>query len=208
MTGNGKGESLMDLVLLREHFSRRPEVIVAYLFGSQAGRRANAMSDLDLAILVDEGHAHDDRYGYRSSRLSELMSILKTDKLDLVLLHQAPPLLRHRVIKAGTVVFCRDERKRVQFEVNAIRRYADTEPLRRVQERYLCARLEKGLFGRTGGTSMIDIEVIQRHLGEIERAVAVLRGLQRYTSPFTTSSISGVISWQLREGIAAKAIRR
>lgn len=135
------------VVCLRAYFEEREEVVVAYLFGSVARGRAGTLSDIDVAILVDESLIRPMRYGYRANVLTDLMGRLHTNKVDLVVLNKASPLLAHEVVRNGKLVFCRDPDRRVAFETDAFRRYVDTEPLRRIQAQYLERRIAEGKFG-------------------------------------------------------------
>jgi len=136
-------------------FSRRPEVIAAYLFGSAAGGHVHAESDIDIALLVEkEKYEKLDRaepYGYKAGMIAELAKALDTDKVDLVLLHQASPLLANEVISKGKLLFSRDGEARHEFEVSAKLRYLDTKPLREIKRRYLYERTQRGEFSKVKG---------------------------------------------------------
>ena len=68
--------------------------------------------------------------------------------MDLVVLNGVPPLLAHRVISKGKLLFSRDDRTRTAFEVRTKLRYLDTKPLREVQRRYLYRRIRAGKFSQ------------------------------------------------------------
>jgi len=55
----------------------------------------------------------------------------------VVLLNGAPPLLRHRVLRDGTLLDCKDEQIRARFAASALRAYLDTEFLRRLDRIYM-----------------------------------------------------------------------
>jgi len=76
--------------------------------------------------------------------MTDLISLLKTNDVDLVILNYATPLLSHEVIKYGEVIFCRDEEMRIQFEVRTLQQYIDTKPLRDIQHEYLVRRIKSG----------------------------------------------------------------
>ncbi len=135
------------VVRLRAYFEEREEVVVAYLFGSVARGRAGKLSDIDVAILVDESLIRPVRYGYRADILTDLMGRLHTNKVDLVVLNKVSPLLAHEAVRNGELIFCRNSERRVAFETDAFRRYVDTEPLRRIQGQYLDRRIAEGKFG-------------------------------------------------------------
>ena len=116
--------------VLRSYFEKRPEVQLAYLFGSQATGKANALSDVDVAILTDPGKVRKNLpYGYKAEICADLMKLLKTNRVDVVLLNEAPPFLKHQVLKTGKPLVVYDQRARLQFETEALRRYLDVKPL-------------------------------------------------------------------------------
>jgi len=103
-------------------------VVFAYLFGSQARGQIGPLSDIDIAVCFDEALTHDDRFDLRLGVLGELTDLLKTDSVDVVVLNDAPPLLAHRILKEGVLLFSRDDRGRLEFETNAVLKYLDWEP--------------------------------------------------------------------------------
>jgi predicted nucleotidyltransferase len=116
---------------------RRPEVRLAYLFGSTARGEADDRSDLDVAIW--DRPALD---GRQWGELVESLEVATGRRVDLVSLTLAPPLLLRDVVRDGVVLVCRDEDERAEFELRAISTYLDTEHLRRVQREYQRARAE------------------------------------------------------------------
>ncbi len=133
---------------LRERLARRPEVLEAYLFGSHARGEAAAHSDLDLAVYVDRERLPPAPYGYAAALTGDLMSGLGVDRLDVVVLNDAPPLLYHRVLRDGERLLSRDLAATTTREGRALSRYCDyREQLRKV-DRELDRRLADGSFGR------------------------------------------------------------
>ncbi|MBA7555625.1 hypothetical protein ES705_48301 [subsurface metagenome] len=122
---------------LNRVFQKRDEVRVVYLFGSRARGTVSNFSDIDIGVLLNEGFVKESVYGYRADLTAELISLLRTDKVDLVVLNHAPPLLAHRVVRDGIVLHCKDESERIAFEVKMLNRFLDTAPLRERQNEYL-----------------------------------------------------------------------
>ena len=116
---------------------RRCPVIAAYLFGSQATHRQTALSDVDIAVLLDGGTVAPGRVQARL--ISDLMLVLKRSDVDVVVLNEAPPLLKQRAI-SGLRLYSRDEKARVQFEVETRREYFETQALRDVHDQALRER--------------------------------------------------------------------
>ncbi|MEA3355929.1 MAG: nucleotidyltransferase domain-containing protein [Candidatus Bipolaricaulota bacterium] len=137
---------------IEPYFAQRKEVLLAYLFGSVAQGRANRLSDIDIALLVDEKESErlntKQPYGYKATVIADLMGLLQTNEIDLILLHEAPPLLTNEVISEGSLLFCRDENVRVAFEVTAKHKYIDTKPLRQIKRQYLYNRIDRDEFSK------------------------------------------------------------
>lgn len=126
----------------------RKEIILAYLFGSRARESATPLSDIDLAVMVDDSVSPGEYARYRASLLSELMPILGTDRVDLVLLNEGTPLLNYQVVRDGRLLLERRAGVRADFAYRAISRYLDTIPLRKVQDEYLRQRIKRGALGK------------------------------------------------------------
>ena len=130
-----------------QRFARRPEVLVAYLFGSHARGKATRISDVDIAVLLSEAVPRETYLDYRIALMQELTRIFHSDEVQVVILNQAPPLLAYKVIVEGKPLFCRDEVARLRFRTDATRRYLDTKPLRRIQETATAQRIREARFG-------------------------------------------------------------
>lgn len=107
-----------------------PELRLVVLFGSMARGRVRARSDVDVAVLTDGVADLDVLYMLLAPRL-------KTDRLDLVDLRHAGPLLAFEVARRGLVLFERAPGLFREFQSLASRRYADTKKLRDAQRRSL-----------------------------------------------------------------------
>lgn len=123
-------------------FQKRDEVIAAYLFGSYASDTVGPLSDVDIAVLFDEGSDIDRIY---LKLCVEVSKALHTDEVDLLILNKAPITLKYKVLKEGKLLFCRDEVKRIRFQVKVINDYIDTKPLRDMYNRELFKRIKKGI---------------------------------------------------------------
>jgi len=108
--------------------STRPEILEAYLFGSQARGEGQAHSDIDIAVFIDEAKAEPGPFGYRSELTSALMSGLGTNAVDVVVLNRSPPLVYHRVLRDGSRLYSRDLRATTVREGRALSRHCDFVP--------------------------------------------------------------------------------
>lgn len=124
---------------LRARLGRLPvlfeerSVLLAYLFGSMAADDPSP-GDVDLAVLTAEEPAHTLR--------ADLQRALGTQRLDLVDLTRASPLLRFHVIRDGRLLYARDDETLNRFELDTLHLYRDTAPLRRRHRQILRARMD------------------------------------------------------------------
>lgn len=106
----------------------REEILESYLFGSRATGRAQPHSDIDIAVYVDERRSAGPAYGYAAELAAYLMSALRTNQVDVVVLNRAPPVLYHRVLRDGRRILARDLRATTTREGYALSRYCDYLP--------------------------------------------------------------------------------
>jgi predicted nucleotidyltransferase len=124
------------------------EVLVAYLFGSVAKGQTHAGSDVDIAVLVSDEVMKSDPFRYRLKLISDLMSALGRDDVDLVFLNEAPPLLAHRVLRDGKLILERSPSARVRFQIRTVNQYLDTQPMRDLYLAHLKNDVQEGkIFG-------------------------------------------------------------
>ena len=122
--------------------SRRREIAAAYVFGSVATGRTRNDSDVDVAVLLARPLPPARALAYRLKLMADLGSALHRSDIDVVVLNEASPLLAHRVLSKGRLVFERAKSARVRFQVRTANQYADVIPMYETQIRYLkrCAR--------------------------------------------------------------------
>lgn len=109
---------------LMKLFASSP-VIVAYLFGSVAKNEHGTLSDADLGLILDDNLSESERFNLRLKMMGKLASALRTSRVDLVVMNDAPIYLQFEIIKANRVLYCRDERARIHYEVRIVSRYLD-----------------------------------------------------------------------------------
>ncbi|MCK4478089.1 nucleotidyltransferase domain-containing protein [Candidatus Bathyarchaeota archaeon] len=103
-------------------FDKENRVLIAYLFGSYAKGTQTTESDVDIAVLLSE--TPQKMLEYYLHLVNELSRVLGNN-VDLIILNTAPPLLKHQTIKHGKLVYCRDEKARIEFEARAQNEYLD-----------------------------------------------------------------------------------
>ena len=113
---------------IAEVLEPRPEVLEAYLFGSHAQGVAQAHSDVDIAVYIDESAVEKSAFGYRARLTTVLIAGLHNNDVDLLVLNQAPPVLYYHVLRDGIRVLSRDLRETTTREGRAVSRYCDFVP--------------------------------------------------------------------------------
>ncbi|MDP3106082.1 MAG: nucleotidyltransferase domain-containing protein [Candidatus Methanoperedens sp.] len=107
-----------------EFLSKQKHVKLAYLFGSVAEGRGGKLSDVDLAVFLDESLSKKEMFNLQLKLISELTSILKTDRIDLVIMNDAPLLLKYNIIKHGKILKDDIETK-IRVESGILSNYLD-----------------------------------------------------------------------------------
>ncbi len=117
--------------LARYFAAQKPAgVAAAYLFGSRARGTAHRESDVDVGVLFDP-QALPDRAGRDAAacRLgSELIAATHHNRVDVVVLNDAPPELAVHVLASGSALYLADPACDQAFRRTALLRYADLKP--------------------------------------------------------------------------------
>jgi hypothetical protein len=132
-----------EAVLLKVLSSQR-EIQAAYLFGSVVSGRMRTDSDIDLAVLLSERVPSSSMLDYRLKLMADAGGVLRRRNVDVVILNQATPLLAHRVLSKGKLIFERSARARVRFQVKTASLYNDLLPMFETQIRYLQKSVREG----------------------------------------------------------------
>ncbi len=134
-----------------------PEVAMLYRFGSRVDGTAGPGSDYDFAVLLER---QANSGAIRSRLASELARQTGSNRIDLVLLDNAPIELVFAVISKGEILYERDVETRVEFEARIMSLYSDALPFLRMvrndilKENGHAARVQRyrKALGRTQGT--------------------------------------------------------
>lgn len=122
----------------------RPAIEAAYVFGSVANGRTRSSSDVDVAVLLSRHVRTAQILKYRLALIADLGSALHRPDVDLVILNEAPPLLAHRILSRGKLVFERSPSARIRFQVKTASRYFDLIPMFETHIRYLKKSVREG----------------------------------------------------------------
>jgi hypothetical protein len=110
------------------YLQSQPDVLLGYLFGSQARHQARADSDMDVAILLDVAERSAlDLLERRLDLAAALSDLIQTD-VDVVLLNRASLLLQGQVLGEGQILYAADPQMRVEYEARTRSLYFDFQP--------------------------------------------------------------------------------
>lgn len=108
-----------------EKLAEKYNLSLVLLFGSRATGRIHAHSDFDVAYLSRKPLDLMDE----ARLVRDLMPIFRSDKVDLVNLKKAPPLLMKRIFDQHQVLSCADKAQHFAYQMYAMRRYIEAKPL-------------------------------------------------------------------------------
>jgi hypothetical protein len=138
---------------IRDAVADLPGIAVLVLFGSRARGTARPDSDLDVAVLT-AGLEAAARWQLRLTLAARLAPLTSSGRVDVVVIEEAPELLRHRIMRDGRVLRCDDAAAWHEWKVRTLREHGDREWARRLLREALRARLEKGDFGGRPGRAL------------------------------------------------------
>lgn len=99
----------------------------AYLFGSQAKKETTPLSDVDIAVFLDEDLTDKQQFDVRLELIGKLSKIYQVKKIDVVVLNNCSLLLSFNVVVAGELLYCIDEKRRIEFESKIMSLYFDQQ---------------------------------------------------------------------------------
>lgn len=109
---------------VRPIFAAEKNVKLAYLFGSRVSGDIGPLSDYDFAVYFEQTDKKK-IFNAKLHLLNKLTNLLKTDKVDLVVLNNLDkPELKFNIIKTGELIF-ESEPYKVLIEPKIMNEYFD-----------------------------------------------------------------------------------
>jgi predicted nucleotidyltransferase len=111
-------------------FRAYPFVVAAYQFGSTVRGQEGPLSDLDIAILVDDKRTPSalDLLRIELMLAYELQKHLRVSEIDLITLNSQRLLLQYGILRTGRLIYEADPKYRVRFTQKVIQAYLDFQP--------------------------------------------------------------------------------
>jgi predicted nucleotidyltransferase len=104
------------------YLQKSEDIEFAYLFGSFGKGRPFPLSDVDIAIYLKNVKNLSDK---RLEILGILIDLLQTDEIDLVILNNAPLILRMKILESRKVIVDHNPFLRHRYESITMREYFD-----------------------------------------------------------------------------------
>jgi predicted nucleotidyltransferase len=111
---------------------KKYDINLLLTFGSYQTERFTKDSDIDLAYLAKRNFGPEEEL----QLLNDFILLYRRDRIDLVNLEKASPLLMYETATHGRVLYEEND-SFLRFKLKASARYADTEHLRRMRRSYL-----------------------------------------------------------------------
>jgi predicted nucleotidyltransferase len=119
-------------------------VAAVWLFGSRARGEADALSDVDLAVLAAGTPARSELATWELEWLRVANGVLQTDEVSIVVLNHAPLVLRHEVLRGARLLFARSPEIAADYELATIQTFLDFCAHLEEYDRELLARAASG----------------------------------------------------------------
>lgn len=134
----------MEISALQQRLSSHPEIIAAYLFGSAVTGKMNPMSDVDVAILLQEETPYRRELSISFHIMSAVQEIFHREG-DVKVLNRIKDLpFLHEVLSKGKLVYEHDPAIHRAFVARTVIDYLDFKPAHEIALRNYARSLKRG----------------------------------------------------------------
>ncbi len=113
-----------------EEIAQKYQLKLILLFGSRATGRVHKESDFDIAYLANMDFTEEDRFA------TELMEVFRSEKIDIVNLKRAQPVLMKQIFDSHIILFCGDFKIYSLYQIYAIKKYIEAKPLFKLRDEF------------------------------------------------------------------------
>ena len=122
-------------------------VDAAYVYGSVSQGKVTPFSDVDVALLLATLLPPYERLRLELAVQGQIEAAGRVPAVDVRVINDAPLTVRGRIVQRGILVYERDRKRRVAFEVATRKRYFDYAPVaRRLRDAFLARVHKQGLL--------------------------------------------------------------
>ena len=116
---------------------QKNQVVLGYLFGSEARGISHKESDVDIGVLFDKKADSKDYLKSEGKLIGFFSEIYPRKEINIVNLNIASPLLKQAVILEGKLLYQRNDLDRTFFQINTLREYEDYLHLSNIYNQFL-----------------------------------------------------------------------
>jgi len=127
-------------------FSGRDDICFAYVFGSIAKNALRPLSDIDIAVYLQENDPNQDLFEKRIRLLHQLFQLLGTERIDLIILNNSSLELNYRILKSGYLLIENKPEKRIEFYHKIVRNYLDFSPFLNIRNKIIQKKMFEGTY--------------------------------------------------------------
>ncbi len=120
----------------------KKDILLTYLFGSQARETAFDESDVDIAVLFDEKVNSKDYFQLEGQLIGIFSQIYPQKEINIVNLNDASPLLKQTVVLEGKPLFKKNDLERIGFEVQTLKEYEEFRHFDNIYQQFFNLRLK------------------------------------------------------------------
>lgn len=129
---------------LARRLAADPRVGALWLFGSRSRGEADALSDVDLAVLAVGAPTSEQLASWQLDWIETANEVLGTDEVSLVVINRAPLPLRYQIFRDSRLLHAASPEIAADTELATIRAYLDFRPRLAEYDRELLATASAG----------------------------------------------------------------
>lgn len=132
----------MDFAKVKPHIAKLAEkhgLTLVVLFGSQATRETHKESDVDVAYMSDQKLSFEEEVLLNT----DLTEVFRNDKVSLVNLKTASPLLLKQVVTNAVVLYEKESSLFNELYLFALKKYDDVQPLIELRRDFLKYKISR-----------------------------------------------------------------
>jgi hypothetical protein len=117
-----------DLLRVVDAFAADDRVDAVWLFGSRARREADALSDVDIAVLARADLERDALWQAQLHWNGIAVTILCTDDASVQVLNRLPVAVREPMLRDARLLWSRAPERAADFSAATLKQYLDLKP--------------------------------------------------------------------------------
>ena len=141
---------------LKNYFQKRPDVLLAFLFGSSIKGSETLDSDIDIAVYLKPKKKVEieqkREYPEREEIWSDLVDILERDDIDVVVLNMVNPGLAYNILQTGVPLVIKDKGLYLDFYLIVSK---EAEDFSKFMEDYLEIKMASKSLSREAKSRLI-----------------------------------------------------